>query len=188
MRHWNSLFLLLVFVFSWALSVISKKCGKKGWIAIAGNNECVPCPEGFYCTDDKPYPQKCPTGTVALRGSSQCCLSNSTCSAGFAVSANENCQCVKVECPYYLSDYEKNVPPRKMVFDKYMGTAGGIVCKDKVIGCEEWYDQCPPNMIQFRDNCVCWRRTRCMDPELSSMQYWYSEVDMSFVCLEFDKL
>jgi len=168
------------------------KCSKEGWIPLLSvshsrynandDSRCVPCPEGHFCQSGSIYPQKCSAGMFSTSGSSRCCPLNSTCSPGFAVFPNAGCQCMRVECPYTMSDYERNAPPSKMMYDISNNDEGRIICVKDVEGCSNMYESCP-GMIQHRDNCMCFDKTHCMDAKRSHLQYWYSTTDMSFRCV-----
>lgn len=49
-------------------------CDHGTYSPIEGISSCIPCPQGFYCSDPSAFPVFCPDGTYSNDGQSECTL------------------------------------------------------------------------------------------------------------------
>jgi hypothetical protein len=167
------------------VSVNKTLCSEKGWIPVVRSlkRDCVPCQSGFFCPLEYQYPKKCDVGMWSVKGSVQCCPRNMTCPVGFAVNANKNCSCTPIECPFSLTESEQNIQPKTLTFNP-LETGDTLICKGIVGICTSQNMKCSDRaMVQYENNCLCVRRTKCMNAAGENMQYWYSNTDHSFECI-----
>jgi hypothetical protein len=152
------------FCLLFGIAIVWGKC-EVGFTEVPYSDSCIPCPKRYRCDGISKYPVECPENTFAIEGSSRCCSINASCPVGFALNANDNCSCSKIQCP----------PEASIMV--YHQNSNEIQCKGGHLRCKP----CPYfNMIQKEFDCDCVKYNFCTS---YVKQTWFSSINKKFVCI-----